>query len=231
MRNIMLTAAEYARYSTDRQTENSIAYQFGKIREYCRANSIQIVASYSDEGQSGTNLDRSGFQALLNAARRHEFDAVVIYDISRGSRDVGDWFTFRKQMALIGIQVISATQKLGDITNGNDFLLELITVGMGEHEVLSNRQKSIDGVAVRAKEGQFLGGLPPLGYDIVNGRYVINAEEAHAVQVIFRLYADGHSYKQILSALGGQLGKRGRPLGYNSLHSILTNERYIRVYT
>lgn len=227
----MLTAAAYARYSTDKQTDNSIAYQLDKIRDYCKENAIDIVATFTDEGQSGTNMDRSGFQSLLSAAQHKLFDAVVIYDISRGSRDVGDWFTFRKQMTLLGIKVISATQKLGDITNSNDFLLELITVGMGEHEVLVNRQKSLDGVAVKAKEGTFLGGVPPLGYDIENGKYIINPEEAHAVTLIFELYADGRSYKDILAALHGMPGKRGRPLGKNSLYSILTNERYIGTYT
>lgn len=38
-------------------------------------------------------------------------------------------------------------------------------------------------------------------------------------------------HKEIIDALDGQLGKRGRPLGANSLKSILTNERYIGTYT
>jgi len=96
-------------------------------------------------------MDRPGFIDMVAAAVRHEFDAVVIYDISRGSRDVGDWFAFRKQMLRLGVQVISATQKLGDITNPNDFLVELISVGLGEHQVLDTRQKSIAGTAERAK--------------------------------------------------------------------------------
>lgn len=87
-----------------------------------------------------------------------------------GSRDVADWFTFRKQMAALNIQVISCTQKLGNIYNSNDFLVELISVGLGQREVLETRQKSIDGVAVKAREGKFLGGVAPLGYSIINGR-------------------------------------------------------------
>ena len=72
---------------------------------------------------------------------------------------------------MLGVTVISATQRLGDLTNGQDFLVELLTVGMGQAEVLGTRQKSIDGVAVKAREGKFLGGVAPLGYDIVNGDY------------------------------------------------------------
>ena len=226
-----MKAAEYARYSTDRQQRNSIEYQLTAIREYCRKEGITICATYTDEAETATNMDRPGFQALLAAARRGEFDAVVIYDISRGSRDVGDWFTFRKQMMLLGIRVISATQALGDLTNSNDFLLELLSVGLGQREVLETRQKSIDGVAVKAKQGLFLGGSPPLGYRIEAGRYVIEPAEAKTVRKIFAYYAAGKSYDYILKELNGALGKYGRPLGKNSFYSILSNERYIGVYS
>lgn len=227
----MIQAARYARYSTDKQTDNSIAYQFAKIDDYCNDHSIDIIASYSDEGQSGTNMNRDGFLDMVAAAARHEFDAVVIYDISRGSRDVGDWFTFRKQMQRLGILVISATQKLGDVTNPNDFLVELITVGLGEHQVLDTRQKSIAGTAVRAGKGLFCGGIPPLGYDIENGQYKINDEEARIVRKIFEMYGNGSSYNNIIDSLNGAHGKRGQLLGKNSITSILRNERYIGVYT
>ena len=226
-----MQAAAYARYSTQNQTANSIAYQMEAIRKYCDEHDITIVATFSDEGESATNTDRPGFQEMLAAAHRREFDAIVVYDISRGSRDVGDWFSFRKEMMLLGVQVIAVSQNLGDLTDSNAFLLELLTTGLGQHEVLATRQKSIDGVAVKAKQGQFLGGTPPLGYDIVNGAYVINPGEANTVRTIFQLYAAGESYNTILEAINGAKGKRGRPLGKNSLHSILTNERYIGTYT
>lgn len=155
----------------------------------------------------------------------------MIYDITRGSRDVGDWFSFRKKFLMLGVQVISATQSLGDLTNSNDFLLELLSVGLGHREVLETRSKSIAGVAVKAKQGKFLGGVPPLGYDVVGGNYVVNPAEARTVRTIFELYGAGKSYDQILAAVSGAVGKRGRPLGKNSLHSILTNERYVGTYT
>lgn len=227
-----MRAAAYARYSTNNQTENSIEYQLAEIRRYCAAHEIPITATFTDEGRSGTNDDRPGFQAMVAAAKAGAIDAVIVYDISRGSRDVGDWFAFRKAMLRLGVRVISATgQRIGDLTNSQDFLLELLTVGMGQAEVLNTRQKSIDGVAVKAKQGAFLGGLAPLGYDIAGGTYVINPTEAATVRKIFRLYAEGRSYAYILDHLDGAVGKRGRPLGKNSFNSILTNERYVGTYT
>ena len=227
-----MKAAAYARFSTDRQTDNSIAYQLSEIRRYCGSHGIEITATFTDEGCSGTNADRAGFQAMMAAAKAGIVDTVVIYDISRGSRDVGDWFSFRKAMMYLGVTVISATgQKLGDLTNSTDFLTELITVGMGQVEVLGTRQKSIDGVAVKAKQGAFLGGTPPIGYDIKNGQYVINPMEATIVRTIFQMYADGKSYDYILDHLQGAKSKRGQPIGKNSLNNLLQNERYIGTYT
>lgn len=226
-----MRAAAYARYSTDHQQHNSIEYQLDAIRKYCRENQITITATYTDEAESGTNTDRPGFRAMMSAATRREFEAVVIYDVTRGSRDVGDWFTFRKTMLMLGIKVISTTEKLGDPESSNDFLVELLSVGMGHHAVLETRSKSIAGVAVKAKQGKFLGGVPPLGYDIIDGAYVVNPVEAHTVRTIFEMYGAGKSYNAILEAVAGAVGKRGRPLGKNSLHSILTNERYIGTYT
>lgn len=226
-----MIAAAYARYSTTNQTENSIEYQLDKIREYCTTKNIRIVRTFADRGKSGTNtFARDGFREMIEAARRREFDAVVIYDISRGSRDVVDWFTFREAMMRAGVKVISTQDRLGDYLNPSDFITESITVSLGQHQVLSSRAKSIDGKATKAQHGLFLGGFAPLGYDIVNQEYVINAREAGTVRKIFEWYSTGKSYNYIISHLEGEVGKRGRPIGKNSLRSILTNERYIGTY-
>ena len=143
------------------------------ITKYCLDHDIDLISAFSDEAESGTNTDREGFQNLVRAAQNKEFEAVVIYDISRGSRDVADWFQFRKTMRALGVQVISTNQQLGDITNPNDFLIELINVGLGQHMVLDTRKKSMAGMLERAQKGLYCGGNCQLGYKIENGRYVI----------------------------------------------------------
>jgi len=59
-------------------------------------------------------------------------------------------------------------------SNPNDFLVELINVGLGQHMVLQTRQKSRAGVVQKAKDAVFLGGVAPLGYDVVEQKYVVN---------------------------------------------------------
>lgn len=228
-----LIAAAYARYSTNNQQETSIAAQLDGIQAYCQREGIALSGMpYIDEARSGTNTDRPGFQRLLADAQKGKFQAVVVYDISRGSRDVADWFLFRRQMSELGIRVFSATNTLGDIDDPNAFLTELISVGLGQHMVLQSRQKSIAGQRIRAERGLHCGGVAPLGYDIVDGRYVINEREAEAVRYIFERYAAGDSYSSIVAAVAkmGVRGKNGKRIENNTLHYILRNERYTGKY-
>ncbi|MGX8710303.1 MAG: recombinase family protein [bacterium] len=228
-----MNAAAYARYSTDKQC--SIEVQFSFIQKYCDTQGLSLSPSqmYEDEALTGMRTRRrKGFHDLLRAAENHEFDCVVLYDLTRGSRDVVDWFTFRKDMKSLNIDVFSVMDRLGDLDNPNDFLTELITVGIGQTHVLTSRVKSMDKVDFLAKQGKFLGGYAPFGYTIKDGLYIIDEIEAEYVRKIFAMYASGGSYNEILDALpAGLHGKRGRPLGKNSLFEILRNERYIGRYT
>lgn len=228
-----MRAAAYARFSTDNQSENSIDTQLAAIGKYCLQEGHSIVSTFTDMAMTGTNVNRPEFQRMIHEAREKKFEAVVIYDITRGSRDIADWFSFRKDMQALNITVLSVTEKLGDISNPSDFLMEFISVGLGQHTVLQTRQKSIAGVAQKAQQGVFLGGVAPLGYNIVDGKYVINEREAEIIRHIFSLYACGESYNTIIDRIApsGVTGKRGKPIGKNSLHEILKNERYIGVYS
>lgn len=225
------SVAAYARYSTDMQTENSILFQMDAINKFCHEHGFTVTHRYMDEAKSGTNTNRENFQRLCTAAKLHEFDAVVIYDITRGSRDVADWFNFRKTMMILGVEVISVEDNLGDLMNPNDFLVELLGVGIGQHHVLTTRQKSIEGITARAKTGVFMGGCPPFGYDVVEQRYVINEKEATIIKRIFSMYAGGSSYKDILATLEGIPTKKGGIWSTNAISSVLNNDRYLGIYT
>ncbi|MDL2254492.1 recombinase family protein [Ruminococcaceae bacterium OttesenSCG-928-I18] len=229
----MIDTAAYARYSTDRQNENSIDTQLAAIGQYCRQNGHRIVATFVDMAMTGTNTERPDFQRMVDAAKAGLFECIVVYDITRASRDVADWMNFRKEMRGLGVQVLSTAENLGAPDDPASFLQELLTAGIGQHMVLQSRVKSIAGVAQKAQQGVFLGGVPPLGYDVHKGAYVVNEREARAVRAIFSIYATGGSYNAIIDKVAalGVKGKRGQPIGKNSLNSILQNERYIGIYT
>ena len=226
-------AMGYTRYSTDKQ--DSTAVQIRAISKYCAEHSLVIPDGYmfSDEGLSGTSTDRRlDFAAMLRLAQTGTVKHIVLYDVTRGSRDVVDWFTFRRQMQALGVRVHSVMDRLGDLDDPNAFLTELITVGIGQSQVLTSRAKSMDKVDMLAQEGKFLGGYAPYGYRVVDGVYTIDESEARVVRMIFDTYASGHSYSDIIACLpAGMVGRRGREMGKNSLHYMLKNERYKGTYT
>ena len=94
----MHRAAAYARYSTDNQDDNSIAYQMEAIQAYCQKYNLSLVNIFSDEASTGYNDKRNNFQKMIQAAENKEFDCIVIYDISRLSRNVKDWFSIRDKL-------------------------------------------------------------------------------------------------------------------------------------
>ncbi|MFV0413732.1 MAG: recombinase family protein [Oscillospiraceae bacterium] len=229
----MKTGAAYARYSTDKQC--SIEVQFALIEKFCADKGIVLPEHYKYEDEALTGMrktKRKGFRDLVAAAEVGEFEVIVLYDLTRGARDVVDWFQFRKDMKRVGVEVLTVMDRLGDLDNPSNFLTELLTVGIGQHHVLSSRIKSMDKIDMMAKEGKFNGGYAPYGYIVENRQYLINEEEAEHVRLIFSMYAAGKSYVDILNALPpGLCGKRGRPLGKNSLHEMLKNERYVGRYS
>lgn len=83
-----MRAAQYVRMSTDHQkysTEN----QSDAIAAYAKDRNIEVVRKYADEGRSGLSLDnRDALQRLIHDVQSHrtDFDAVLVYDISRWGR-------------------------------------------------------------------------------------------------------------------------------------------------
>jgi DNA invertase Pin-like site-specific DNA recombinase len=70
-----LRAAIYARFSTERQRQESATDQFRVCERHAERLQMEVVGRYGDEGISGGTTKRPGYQAMLAAARRKEFNA------------------------------------------------------------------------------------------------------------------------------------------------------------
>ena len=83
-----------------------------------------------------------------------------------------------------------------------------------------------------AKQGKHLGGIPPFGYKLVDGRLTPDEPNARAVRQLFRMHREGVGYTKMLDFLhaGGFKTGRGNRFSKNSLYDILTNEKYTGTY-
>ena len=224
-----------ARYSTDNQNPDSIEVQVEKCREWCHENNVPVLGIYADEATSGMKDTRTQYEQMMKQLRMGFADTVVIYDQSRMFRKMTAWFTFRDELASMGVTVVSVTQPMigKDLRDPTNFLTEGSMALFNQIWALQSRQKTIEKMRFMAKNGQHTGGKPALGYTVKDGRLEICEEEAAVVRRIFQEYADGKSYQQIISGLNrdGIKTKRGNAFGSNSLHDLLHNEKYIGILT
>ena len=83
----MKTAVIYARYSSERQTEQSIEGQIRECTAFAKRNDILIVNTYIDRAMTGTNDNRNDFQRMLKDASKQAWDYVLVYKLDRFSRN------------------------------------------------------------------------------------------------------------------------------------------------
>lgn len=225
----MKTAIGYGRFSTDMQREESILAQRHAIEEYCDKNDILLVHFFDDQGISGMTDERPGFQAMIKAAEK--VDYVLVHKLDRFARNRYDAAIYRKKLEEHGTKLISVLENFDD--SPESIILESVITGMNEYYSRNLAREVKKGLMENARQGKTTGGTPPLGYDYVNGNYVINPQEAEIVKQIFSLVLAGYSYREIAERLNAQgyRSKAGKPFVHNSFYDLLRNEKYIGVYT
>src|SRR5579863_8475522 len=102
-----MRAVLYARYSTEKQSGESIEDQHRVCQRLAERHSFTVVARFSDAAISGGTAERPGYQALLAAARRHEFDVIVAEDTSRLWRNLAEQAPRLAELADLGISVVT----------------------------------------------------------------------------------------------------------------------------
>ena len=101
-------AVGYSRFSTDLQNEKSIADQEALIRRYADQHGFQIVKLHMDAAQSGASIfGRDGLLELLADAKAGKFDAVIVEELDRLSRDMEDLAGIHKRLSFMDIDIIA----------------------------------------------------------------------------------------------------------------------------
>lgn len=226
------TAAIYARFSSHNQREESIIAQVRAAKEYAERKGLRIVKIYEDAAKSGTNSDRKAFQEMIADSGKKMFRYLIVHKLDRFSRDKYDAVYFKRKLQQNGVSFLSVSENLDD--SPESVILESCLEGMAAYYSRNLAREVMKGMRESAYKSTHLGGCAPLGYDVdpQTKKYAINEAEADVVRSIFRQYADGVGYNQILEFLNGMghRTKRGGSFGKNSLNSILKNAKYTGVF-
>ena len=102
-----MKAAIYARYSTNMQSESSLEDQLRVWERLAKQHRFEVAAQFTDAAISGGTATRPGYQSMLDAARRHEFDAIIAEDTSRLWRLLAEQAPRLAELADLGIEVIT----------------------------------------------------------------------------------------------------------------------------
>ena len=142
---------------------------------------------YDDGGFSGGTMERPALQRLLADIDAGKVDVVVVYKIDRLTRSLIDFAKIVEAFDAKGVSFVSVTQQFNTTTSmGRLTLNVLLSFAQFEREVIGERIR--DKIAASKQKGMWMGGTVPLGYDAVNRKLRINAEEAKTVRLLFELY-------------------------------------------
>lgn len=127
----MKTAAIYARYSSDNQTEQSIEGQLRVCKEYAQKNNIVIVDTYIDRAMTGTNDNRPDFQRMIKDSADKNWDFILVYKLDRFSRNKYETAIHKKTLKDNGVKVLSAMKNIPYTPEG--IILESLLEGMNQY--------------------------------------------------------------------------------------------------
>lgn len=231
MEDHALRVACYGRYSTALQREESISAQLRAMKKYCEEKGWTIVKCYMDRACSGATDKRPQFQQMIADSDNHEFDIVLVHQLSRFARSRYDSNIYKNKLRKNGVRLCSVLERIDN--SPESILLEGLLEAINEFYVANIARESMKGMKENAYKALYNGGCPGLGYNVDETQHlVINEEEAKIVAMIFGMYIAGYSCKYIADILNadGYCTKAGNPFTKYAVITILRNEKYTGVY-
>lgn len=224
-------AVIYARYSSDKQTEQSIEGQLRYCNQYAQMHGYSIIGNYIDRAISGTSDNRPQFQQMIADSAKKQFQFIIVWKLDRFARNRYDSAIYKNKLKKNGVKVISATEGIGE---GNEsIILEAVLEAMAETYSKQLSENVRRGMKESALKGNSTGGTVPLGYKIENGKLTIEEKEAEIVKYVFEEYAAGTKKSKIIEDLNnkGYRTRQGKKYSINSFTStFFHNKKYIGLY-
>ncbi len=252
-------AAVYARYSSEMQSPTSANDQIDRINHLAQKDQIatrlyagspiQILPEWvqKDEAITGKIAGRRGYQAILNGIRRQAFDLLIVDDLSRLTRSLGNLLELYQLLRHYDVELVSISDRLSsaDPNSKTFFTVKGMVADFGNE---AHAERTRRGLEARARS-EFSTGQRPYGYTSVatqkekrkgkevssHFKIIIDPAQAAIVREIYELYASGHGRVYVAKYLNEKgvpppkSYSRGWKVG--PLERILRYENYIGKWT
>lgn len=215
-------AGIYARLSADidkkvcRQTSKneSVEVQIEIARKFIEewngehTDKIEVVDCYIDLGKTGTNFNRGAFQRLMQDVRMGDINCVIVKDLSRFGRnylEAGNYI--EKIFPFLGVRFIAVADGFDTGADGNETkqMVSEIKNLVNDMYAKDFSVKAKASLAQRRKEGSYVGGPAPYGYQAVwEGkvrRLIPDENTAEIVRYIYKKFIETESYTAVTDDL------------------------------
>ena len=184
-------------------------------------------------------MERPALQRLLRDVESGVIDVIVVYKVDRLSRSLTDFARIVEVFEKNKASFVSITQQFNTTTSMGRLTLNiLLSFAQFEREVIGERIR--DKFAASRRKGMWMGGTPPLGYDVRDRKLVVNEKEAELVRLIFKrflrvgsatklaqeLRRAGHTTKSWTTQDGKH--RAGKPIDKGAIYKILEQPRLPR---
>ncbi len=205
-----MAIALYARKSVERENSISCETQI----EYCKAmlkpdERKEKIVSFVDNGYSGGNTDRKGFQDMMRQIEKGTVSKVIVYRLDRISRSLSDFVRILDTLKLHGVQFVSSQESFDTSSPYGEMIVKILMV-FAEFERQSIITRVTQAYQHRSELGFYMGGRRPYGFNLAETEiHGIKTkmlcpieEEIEQVRYIFENYAvSGMSLRRLMDDL------------------------------
>ena len=193
----------YLRLSKDEAKDResaSIANQREYIWEYIRDNQLTYVDEYVDDGFSGGNFDRDGFNRMIQDIETKKINMIITKDLSRLGRDhIETGYYAERYFPEKRIRYVARGDRYDSLDpNSHSILMKFAYNDMYIQDI---SQKIIEILNTKKKQGKFMGGIAPYGYKrnvaIDKHELIIDEEVKDNVIRIFEMFNNGIGIQKI----------------------------------
>lgn len=228
----------YARKSVERENSISCETQL----EYCRSvikpdERDEKIITFVDNGFSGGNVNRVGFQKMMRLVRQGGASKVVVYKLDRISRSLSDFVNILQEFKEHNVEFVSSQESFDTSSPYGEMIVKILMV-FAEFERTSIINRVTQAYAHRSEMGFYMGGRKPYGFELVPATiHNIKTKklepipaEAEQIRYIFEVYArESVSLRRLLDLLTaeGRQPLNGSRWTTAKLSTMLKNPIYV----
>lgn len=187
---------------------NGIVNQRELVEQYISSKSdLELVDYYIDDGYSGTNFNRPGFERLLQDMKNKKINCIIVKDLSRFARNhiEADMY-FENIFPVLNIRFISVIENIDSFENPDsmDNLIVPFKNLLNDAYAKDISKKVKSALTAKRLNGEFIGTSATYGY-IKNPKdkhkLIIDEEASKHVVQIFNGIIEGKTVSEIANEL------------------------------